>query len=203
MMPVRKVRVFPFARLDERQGKDMAGEQHGAEETQGQQAAQEGQQQQEAAQGKQEMSDSGASGDDSAGDGYKRAIAERDERITALEAQVAEAAKSVEAAEKLSQQIDELKAQSASDRIDFELRLAGVRNVKATRAVLDDHGGDIAKLKEAEPWLFGKHAAQSGEGAGGTTGLPNAGAATDSGRQMKRWREIAGLDDSKDNDTGK
>lgn len=41
---------------------------------------------------------------------YERAIAERDERIAALEAQVADAAKSAEAADELRARIAELKA---------------------------------------------------------------------------------------------
>ena len=65
--------------------------------------------------------------------------------------------------------------------------------MKAARAILVDHGNDVDKLKEAEPWLFAKHAA--GARATGTTGLPNAGAATDEGKAMKRRRRIAGLED--------
>ena len=85
---------------------------------------------------------------------WEKAVAERDEKIAALEAQVAEAAKNAETAEQLRGEIAELKAQGESDRIDFKLQLAGVRNVKAARAVLADHGGDVDALKEAEPWLF-------------------------------------------------
>jgi len=44
-------------------------------------------------------------------------------------------------------EIAELKAQAESDRIDFRLQLAGVRNVKAAHAVLDDRGGDVDALK--------------------------------------------------------
>lgn len=82
---------------------------------------------------------------------WEKAIAERDERIVALEQQVADASKSVEAAEKLSAEIDELRKQGESDRIDFKLQLAVVRNIKAARVVLYDHGGDVDALKEAEP----------------------------------------------------
>ena len=126
---------------------------------------------------------------------YQAAIADRDQKIAALEEQVASAAKSVEAAEKLSAQIDELRARSESDRIDFRLQLAGVRNVKAARAVLDDNGGDVDALKEAEPWLFADAPMKQ---QGGKTGLPNAGTSTDSGKTMRRWRKLAGLDDSND-----
>ena len=128
---------------------------------------------------------------------YEKQIAERDEKIASLEAQVAEAAKNAETAEQLRGEIAELKAQGESDRIDLKLQLAGVRNVKAARALLSDHGNDVDKLKEAEPWLFeasGKHA-KGGSAGSGTTGLPNAGAASDEGKTLKHWREIAGLTD--------
>lgn len=123
---------------------------------------------------------------------FEAQIAERDTRIAELEAQVAEAAKTAEATEQLKSQIAELKAQGESDRVDFELRLAGVRNVKAARAVLDEHGGDVSALKEAEPWLFADAPAKQA----GKTGLPNAGTSADEGKTMRRWRKLAGLDDS-------
>lgn len=178
----------------------MDGESNGGQEaTQGaqHQAQQQGQEQQETQQGQQEVT--GGNTPD-----YEKQIAERDEKIASLEAQVAEAAKNAEAAEQLRGEIAELKAQGESDRIDFKLQLAGVRNVKAARALLADHDNDVDKLKEAEPWLFeagGKHAKGGNAGGSGTTGLPNAGAASDEGKTLKHWREIAGLTD--DDDTKK
>lgn len=127
---------------------------------------------------------------------WEKAIAERDEKIAALEQQVADAAKNAEAAEALRGEIAELKAQGESDRIDFKLQLAGVRNIKAARAVLNDHGGDIDALKAEEPWLFVDALVTQ---PGGKTGLPNAGTSSDEGKTMKRWRKLAGLDDT-DND---
>lgn len=115
---------------------------------------------------------------------------------------MAEAARNAETAEQLRGEIAELKAQGESDRIDFKLQLAGVRNVKAARPLLADHGNDVDKLKEAEPWLFeatGRHAKGGSAGGGsGTTGLPNAGATSDEGKTLKHWREIAGLTDEDD-----
>ena len=172
----------------------MDGETNGGQEaTQGAQDAsqQQGQEQQETQQGQSQV--------DNTSD-YEKQIAERDEKIASLEAQVAEAAKNAETAEQLRGEIAELKAQGESDRIDFKLQLAGVRNVKAARALLSDHGNDVDKLKEAEPWLFeatGKHA-KGGSAGSGTTGLPNAGAASDEGKTLKHWREIAGLTDDDD-----
>lgn len=122
---------------------------------------------------------------------YEVQIAERDGRIADLEAQVAEAAKTAEATEQLKSQIEELRKQGESDRLDFELQLAGCRNVKAARAVLDEHNGDVSALKAAEPWMFKDAPARQS----GKTGLANAGAAADEGKQLKHFREVAGLTD--------
>lgn len=162
----------------------MVGDAHGDKTQEEPKAAQDDGQQQ-AAQDQPQVS----------GTDWEKAVAERDEKIAALEAQVAEAAKNAETAEQLRGEIAELKAQGESDRIDFKLQLAGVRNVKAARAILADHGGDVDALKEAEPWLFAEAPAKQ---PGGKTGLPNAGTSTDAGKTMRRWRKLAGLDDSTD-----
>ena len=88
--------------------------------------------------------------------------------------------------------MDELRRQGDEQRVGFELQLAGARNVKAARALLPDHDNDVEKLRAAEPWLFGATVPAQ---AAGATGLPNAGAATDSSATLKRWRRIAGLTD--------
>lgn len=127
---------------------------------------------------------------------YEAALAERDARIAELEGEIAEAAKTAEGAEKLRAEMDELRRRGDEERVGFELQLAGARNVKAARALLADHDNDIEKLKAAEPWLFGAGAAAPAQA--GATGLPNAGAATDEGAQMRRWRKIAGIDDEEE-----
>ena len=164
----------------------MAGDNHG-DKTKEEPQAQEDLGQQQTAQEQPQVS----------GTDWEKAVAERDEKIAALEAQVVEAAKNAETAEQLRNQIAELKAQGESDRIDIKLQLAGVRNVKAARAVLADHDNDLAKLKDAEPWLFA--GAPVAKPQSGTTGLSNAGTSTDAGKTMRRWRRLAGLDDSNDN----
>lgn len=105
--------------------------------------------------------------------------------------QIAEVSKNAETADGLRAEITALKEQGESDRIDFKLQLAGCRNVKAARAVLDDHDGDIDKLKEAEPWML----SDAPQKQTGKTGLPNASAAKDADKQLKQWRDIAGLND--------
>ncbi|OUO31971.1 hypothetical protein [Olsenella sp. An293] len=125
---------------------------------------------------------------------YEAALAERDARIAELEGEIAEAARTAEGAEALRKEMEELRRRGDEERVGFELQIAGARNVKAARALLPDYDNDIDKLRAAEPWLFGA-------GAGvleGATGLPNAGAATDEGAQLKRWRKIAGIEDEKE-----
>ena len=121
----------------------------------------------------------------------RQAIAERDARIGELEAQIEEASRSVEAANALAAQIEELRQGAEAEREGFELRLAGCRSVKAARALLPDYNGDVDALAAAEPWLFaGGQEAQSG-----VTGLPSAGAAGGGDEaETARWREIAGLE---------
>ncbi|MBM6942629.1 hypothetical protein [Collinsella intestinalis] len=133
----------------------------------------------------------GADDADKARADYEAALRERDERIAALEDEIAEAVRTAESAERLRAEMDELRRQGEEQRVGFELQMAGCRSVKAARALLDDHGGDVDALKEAEPWLFEGGAPKQA----GKTGLPNAGAASDEGKTMKRWREIAGIAD--------
>ena len=174
----------------------MDGEQNGTQAEQGEQQENKTSQQQENQQEAQGKHAKEAGADAGAGSGvgaeaYEKQLAERDSRIEELEAQIAEAAKSAEAADGLRAEIAALKEQGESDRIDFKLQLAGCRNVKAARAVLADHGGDVEKLKAAEPWMF----ADAPQKQSGKTGLPNAGAAKDADRQLRQWRDIAGLND--------
>lgn len=103
--------------MTERQA-GMAGNNHG-DKTQEKPQAQEDLGQQQAAQDQPQVN----------GTDWEKAVAERDEKIAALETQVDEAAKNAETAEQLRGEIAELKAQGESDRIDFKLQLAGVRKV--------------------------------------------------------------------------
>ena len=149
-----------------------------------------------AAQQMQVTSGTGSDEGDKARADYEAALKQRDERIAALEGEIAEAARTAESAERLRAEMDELRRQGEEQRVGFELQMAGARNVKAARALLSDYDNDIDKLKAAEPWLFG--AGSNAPAQMGATGLPNAGAATDEGAQMRRWRGIAGLPEDKE-----
>ena len=155
-------------------------------EVDGTQAQGQDQQRQQADQAQQQEAQVAESADEE----IRASLAERDQKIAELEAQVAEASKTVESAEALAKQIEELKASADEERVGFELGLAGARSVTADRALLAEHGGDVAKLKEAEPWLF-----SDGKPEGCAKGLEPAGAAKADDKEMERWRKIAGLED--------
>lgn len=82
---------------------------------------------------------------------YEAQLRAKDAKIAELSAKVADAAKSQKTADDLGKQIAELKRQVEDERTDFALRSAGCRSTKAAKALLADHGGDVAKLREAEP----------------------------------------------------
>lgn len=80
-------------------------------------------------------------------DAFEKQPVERDTRIAEPEAQVAEASKNAETTDGLREEIATLKQQGSGERIGLTLMLAGYRNVKAAKAVLEDHNGDVDKLK--------------------------------------------------------
>lgn len=57
----------------------------------------------------------------------------------------------MEAANKMAADIEAMRRANEEERPGFELRLAGALSVTAAKALLAEHGGDVAKLKEAEP----------------------------------------------------
>ena len=140
-------------------------------------------------QGQQEPQKDSVSGGDT---DYAAQLKAKDAEIEALQAKVAEAAKTAEATERLGKEIADLKARLADERTEFALRSAGARSVTAAKALLAEHDGDVAALVKAEPWLFEtKESSQ-----GGATGLEPAGASGGSDDQyMRRWERIAGLVD--------
>lgn len=103
---------------------------------------------------------------------YARDMKAKDDKIADLQAKLDEKAKTEEGRASLKKELDDLKAEMADERVAHKLELAGCRNVKAAKALLDDYDGDVAKLKEECPYLFeGKKA--------GSTGLKPEGGASD------------------------
>jgi chromosome segregation ATPase len=127
---------------------------------------------------------------------WRKALAAKDAQIAELQGKVTAAAKTAEATEALNAEIAQLKQQMADERTEFALRAAGARSVKAAKALLSEHDGDIQALVAAEPWLFENATSQRTSQAGGTTGLEPAGVSGGSDAAcMRRWATIAGLDE--------
>lgn len=103
---------------------------------------------------------------------YEREVKERDQKIADLQAKLDASAETKEGREALKKEIDSLKADMAEKDVDHALDLAGCKNKKAAKALLEDHEGDVQKLKEAEPYLF------NSEKKTGSTGFKPEGAAS-------------------------
>ena len=78
-----------------------------------------------------------------------------------LERKLAKEAANKTAMEALTAKVSEFEAKSEAQRVEYELKLAGCRSIKAGRALFGDHGGDVDALKEAEPWPFAARARQA------------------------------------------
>lgn len=104
---------------------------------------------------------------------HEKEMAAKDAEIAKLQEQLAEAAKTEEGRKELQKQIDEMKASQADERVTHKLEMAGCKNTKAAKALLDDYDGDVPKLKEACPYLF------EGKKESGSTGGKPAGAASE------------------------
>lgn len=93
-------------------------------------------------------------------------------RIAELEAKVDESAKTEEGRAKLKKELDDAKASFADRELGYQLRLEGCVDEKAAKARLEDFDGDVAKLKEACPYLF------RAQGPTGSTGAKPQGASS-------------------------
>ncbi len=118
---------------------------------------------------------------------YKRDMEKKDAKIAELEAKIAEQAKTEEGRKELQKQIDEMKASQADERVTHKLEMAGCKNTKAAKALLDDYNGDVAKLKEECPYLF------EGKKESGSTGGKPGGAPSDKEKRLAEARKIAGI----------
>lgn len=98
---------------------------------------------------------------------YQRDMKAKDDKIAELQAQLDEKSKTEEGRAALKDELEKLKADMADERVTHKLEMAGCLNAKAAKALLDDYEGDVAKLKEACPYLFSDGKAKQT----GSTGL--------------------------------
>ena len=113
----------------------------------------------------------------------ERDLANREKRIKELEAELAESKKSMASSdERISAIEKQLKdSQEAKEKAEVEAKLtsAGCSDLELGRAALAALEGDVAKLKEAKPYLF-----QSEPKSVNTTGKP-AGSSSGIARNIK------------------
>ncbi len=85
---------------------------------------------------------------------HEKEMAAKDAEIAKLKAEIAKAAETKEGREKLEKRIAELEAAQADERVNHKLEMAGCKNLKAAKALLEDYDGDVPKLKTECPYLF-------------------------------------------------
>ena len=121
---------------------------------------------------------------------YERDMANKDKEIESLRAQLKELtdakAASGDLTAQLRKELDELKGSLADEKANSALSAAGCIDLELARAALKAYDGDVAKLKEAKPYLF------KGEQKPRSTGGSPAGGATND-EQLEHYRKVAGL----------
>lgn len=98
---------------------------------------------------------------------HNRLMAEKDAEIEKLTKQVEELTGKADKGADALKKIGELEARLADEKVSSALKLAGCVNEKAAKALLDDYEGDVSKLKEECPYLFGGNADQRQKGSTG------------------------------------
>ena len=101
---------------------------------------------------------------------HDKEVAELQAEIERLKAEAADAAENKAKREEFEKRAMELEAKLADERVTSKLELAGCRNVKAAKALLDDYDGDVAKLKSECPYLFEEDKRKQSGSTGGKPG---------------------------------
>ena len=102
---------------------------------------------------------------------HEKEVAELKKQIEDLKAEAADAAEAKAKRTEYEKKVTELEAKLADNDLTHSLELAGCIDVKSAKARLEDFGGDVAKLKEGCPHLFGS----TQQKQKGSTGKPPAG----------------------------
>ena len=92
--------------------------------------------------------------------------------IAKLKAEAKDAAENKAKREEYEKKVSDLEAKMADSETTHRLELAGCRSVKAAKALLEDFGGDVSKLKAEHPYLF-EAEKQTGRAGGKPGGAPN------------------------------
>lgn len=118
---------------------------------------------------------------------HDKEVAELNAEIAKLKAEAKEAAENKAKREEYEKKAADLEAKMADSEITHKLEMAGCKNVKAAKALLDDYEGDVSKLKNDCPYLFGT------EKQTGSTGKKPEGAPGSSEKMLEDARKVAGI----------
>lgn len=103
---------------------------------------------------------------------HEREVEKLNGEIASLKAELEKAKGEQGDAAKVKADLEALKSELADEKLNAKLSAAGCINPKAAKALLDDYEGDVAKLKDACPYLF---AQAPGSNVGSTGGEPAPG----------------------------
>lgn len=117
---------------------------------------------------------------------YDRDMAAKDAEIETLKKQLEEATGKAKSGEDALKRVEQLEARLADEKLTHQLDQAGCVNAKAAKALLGDYEGDVGKLKEECPYLFGAARQQ------GSTGAKPQGAPEPTDELVRKAREAVG-----------
>lgn len=86
---------------------------------------------------------------------YDREMKEKNDEIAKLKAELEKSKKGTKTVDDAMAEVAKLREELADKELTHKLDKAGCVNVKAAKAVLDDYEGDVQKLIEGAPYLFG------------------------------------------------
>lgn len=101
---------------------------------------------------------------------YEREMREKQGEIDKLNAELEKLKKGAKSVDDAMAEVNKLREELADKDLTHQLDKAGCVSVKAAKALLDDYEGDVAKLIEGAPYLFGS---QEPKPKGRTGGNPN------------------------------
>ena len=106
---------------------------------------------------------------------YDREMKEKNDEIAKLKAELEKSKEGKKTVDDAMAEVAKLREELADKELTHKLDKAGCVNVKAAKAVLDDYEGDVQKLIEGAPYLFGSQQQEPRRGSTGAKphGTPN------------------------------
>jgi hypothetical protein len=101
---------------------------------------------------------------------YEREMKEKQGEIDKLNAELEKLKKGAKSVDDAMAEVNKLREELADKDLTHQLDKAGCLNAKAAKALLPDYEGDVAKLIEGAPYLFGSQEQKPKGRTGGNPG---------------------------------